>query len=125
MVSESNNLLRVDILLSKAYPHVQVGHYILVNVPTISRAEWHPFSVCLTQAVDGKQVVTLCVMCVGKWTRKFRDTTSVCSPVIHVDGPYSSPAIGMPHKSIIVGIGQGVNPYLSFLGAGPTGVVYK
>jgi predicted ferric reductase len=121
--SSTNRLLRLEVELAPGmYRQCQVGEFAYINVPSLARMEWHPFTISRCQTMEsGAQVLTFCIMGVGTWTKAlsslFDDANA--RPVIHIDGPFYAPTVSMPSRSTVVGIGSGVGvtPFLSFLGS--------
>lgn len=107
------------------------GQYIFVNVPEISKYEWHPFTLTSTPEED---FVGLHIRIMGDWTEKFARRlgyfeegkelkqnegrlTSNELPEIKIDGPFGAPSqqVFDYEQLILVGAGIGVTPFASIL----------
>ncbi|GAB2219215.1 hypothetical protein Droror1_Dr00006846 [Drosera rotundifolia] len=112
------------------------GQYIFLQCPTISKFEWHPFSI--TSAPDDNYL-SVHIRIVGDWTRelkrvvteganpssvigrlKFGDLGNInekCSPRLLIDGPYGAPAQDYRNYDVLllVGLGIGATPFVSIL----------
>ncbi|CAE6917278.1 CYBB [Symbiodinium sp. CCMP2592] len=123
--SLNGKLVRIEVQLSSGYRRCNVGEYAYINIPSISRFEWHPFTISNSKDDErGGQLITFCIMSVGRWTQKLNDAcTDGCAghafPRVNIDGPFYAPTVSMPLHSTVVGIGAGVGvtPFLSFLGS--------
>eukprot|EP00439_Symbiodinium_sp_Y106_P073718 s2688_g13.t4 len=123
--SLSGKLVRIEVQLSSGYRRCNVGEYAYINIPSISRFEWHPFTISNSKDDErGGQLITFCIMSVGRWTQKLNDACTDgraghAFPRVNIDGPFYAPTVSMPLHSTVVGIGAGVGvtPFLSFLGS--------
>ncbi|KAK4428810.1 Respiratory burst oxidaseprotein E [Sesamum alatum] len=112
------------------------GQYILLQCPTISPFEWHPFS--LTSA-PGDDYLSVHIRAVGDWTQELKQSlprinSSTCvigrakfgasgnvlqagQPKLLVDGPYGAPAQDYQNYDVLllVGLGIGATPFISIL----------
>ena len=89
----------------------KAGQYIFLQVPQLSRWQWHPFTV--SECID--KSFKLHIKTDGDWTSKLRDLTDL--KYIGVDGPYGAPAQRFYDfdQAIIVGSGIGVTPFSGIL----------
>ena len=89
----------------------KAGQYVFLQVPQISRWQWHPFTVseCI-----GKEF-KLQIKTDGDWVSKLHSLGTLHG--IGVDGPYGAPAQSFYNfdQSIIVGSGIGVTPFSGIL----------
>lgn len=119
--SVNGKLLRLEIELPVLYRQCSVGEFAYINVPSIGLFEWHPYTICNIQPDEDGQVITFCIMNVGKWTKKLHAAFGEgrAFPCVNIDGPFYAPTVSMPRRSTVVGIGAsvGVTPFLSFLGS--------
>ena len=119
--SLNGKLVRIEVQLSSGYRKCNVGEYAYINIPSISRFEWHPFTISNSKDDEtGGQLITFCIMSVGRWTQKLKDACAGHAfPRVNIDGPFYAPTVSMPLHSTVVGIGAGVGvtPFLSFLGS--------
>lgn len=68
---------------------------IFIHVPSISKLQWHPFTVISSSNLEPEKLSVL-IKCEGNWTRKLYDMLSSPSPVdrlqASVEGPYGPAA---------------------------------
>lgn len=105
------------------------GMYVFVNVPTISKFEWHPFTI--SSAPEDK-FISLHIQRSGDWTRALYDNlqqhqasrvedqgSPVTSPypTVFLDGPIGAPAqdYSRYREVVLIGAGIGVTPFASIL----------
>ncbi|KAG6595831.1 Respiratory burst oxidase [Phytophthora cinnamomi] len=109
------------------------GMYVFVNVPAISKFEWHPFTI--SSAPEDK-FISLHIQKSGDWTRALYDKlqqlhkeyeisqaedqgcpVSSPYPTIFLDGPIGAPAqdYSRYREVVLVGAGIGVTPFASIL----------
>ncbi|XP_074269286.1 respiratory burst oxidase homolog protein E-like [Silene latifolia] len=112
------------------------GQYIYLQCPTISKFEWHPFSIT---SAPGDNFLSVHIRSVGDWTRELKRVftqgkTPVSSigrltfgeedrihprglPRLSVDGPYGAPAQDYQNYDVLllVGLGIGATPFISIL----------
>jgi NADPH oxidase 5 len=96
------------------------GDYIFLCVPSLTRHEWHPFT--LTSAPEDPRRLSVHIREAGNWSNAVYQ--NICDeleagrePVVRVDGPYGSPSrhlFDTPHAVAIAG-GIGVTPFASIL----------
>jgi hypothetical protein len=105
--------IHVGVHASSSY---RPGQYIFLQIPSISRFQWHPFTVS-TIAEDR---ITLHIRTsAGDWTRALYEqvartnTRFTCS----IDGPYGSPSREFYRydKTIIMAAGVGMTPFSAIL----------
>ena len=105
--------------------YVRSGMYSFVNVPEISRLEWHPFT--LSSAPSDDYVEFHC-RSVGDWTNRLHDlmqskvdesveTGIINAPIVKIEGPIGASSQGFKDYSVIVLVaaGIGVTPMISVL----------
>jgi predicted ferric reductase/Ca2+-binding EF-hand superfamily protein len=99
----------------------RAGDYAFLRVPAIAKHEWHPFTISSAPEED---YLTIHVRTLGNWTSALRKLAeahdrdpSKPAVVVHLDGPYGSPAthIERAKNAIVVGAGIGVTPFASVL----------
>lgn len=71
--------------------------FLYVNIPGISRLQWHPFSTTSTPLDDGNEV-TVCIKPLGDWTQNLHDNIAAQTAKtpgcpfavksVHAEGPY-------------------------------------
>ncbi|CAN8292468.1 unnamed protein product [Cochlearia groenlandica] len=113
------------------------GQYIFLQCPTISRFEWHPFSIT---SAPGDDQLSVHIRTLGDWTEELRRVLTVGKdpstcvigrskfsaysnidpsqrPKLLVDGPYGAPA--QDYRSydvlLLIGLGIGATPFISIL----------
>ncbi|KAG2888186.1 hypothetical protein PC114_g18499 [Phytophthora cactorum] len=109
------------------------GMYVFINVPTISKFEWHPFTI--SSAPEDK-FLSLHIQNAGDWTgalyknlemlqNQHRASTVEAQgspitspyPIVYVDGPVGAPAqdYSRYREVVLIGAGIGVTPFASIL----------
>lgn len=96
------------------------GDYIFLNIPALTRHEWHPLT--LTSAPEDPRHLSVHVRSLGNWSRAAHKIISDefaagRNPVVRVDGPYGSPSrhlFDSPH-AVAIAAGIGVTPFASIL----------
>jgi len=93
----------------------KAGQYAFLQVATISRLQWHPFTI---SACDGREV-TFHIKAVGDWTLRLHDLAKIDDGgiCIGLDGPYGAPAQRFYEfdTSIVIGSGTGITPFAGIL----------
>ncbi|KAM4700016.1 NADPH oxidase 2 [Discoglossus pictus] len=102
---------------------MEVGQYIFVKIPVVSKLEWHPFT--LTSAPE-EDFFSIHIRIVGDWTeglfkacgcdkKEFQEAWKM--PKIAVDGPFgtASEDVFSYEVAMLVGAGIGVTPFASVL----------
>ena len=90
----------MEIQFEKENFHYKPGQYLFMNVPSVSRFQWHPFTISSTPE---EGFVSVHIRLVGDWTKKtgellgcFKSDGSsnlkMRAPKICIDGPYGAPA---------------------------------
>ena len=117
----------------------KAGQWLLLNVPSVSTTQWHPFTIT---SCPFDPYVSIHVRQVGDWTRALGDALGAGPsqakefdgldlmgiyeialqngqemPAIRIDGPYGAPAEDVFDNEIavLVGTGIGVTPWASIL----------
>ncbi|XP_076980063.1 NADPH oxidase 5 [Tamandua tetradactyla] len=81
-ISEVNLLpSKVTHLLIKRPPlfHYRPGDYVYLNIPTIARYEWHPFTI--SSAPEQKDTIWLHIRSQGQWTNRLYESFRASDPV--------------------------------------------
>ncbi|KAF8378228.1 hypothetical protein HHK36_029567 [Tetracentron sinense] len=98
---------------------------IFVKIPTISKFQWHPFSITSSSSVDN-DTISVIIKCEGWWTTSLYNTIHSaldsdadqvkCLPVA-VEGPYGPVSADFLRYDslLLVAGGVGVTPFLSIL----------
>uniref|UniRef100_F6QSF1 NADPH oxidase 2 n=1 Tax=Ornithorhynchus anatinus TaxID=9258 RepID=F6QSF1_ORNAN len=102
---------------------MEVGQYIFVKCPEVSKLEWHPFT--LTSAPE-EDFFSIHIRIVGDWTeglsnacgcdkKEFQDAWKL--PKLAVDGPFGTASEDVFSYEVVmlVGAGIGVTPFASIL----------
>ena len=119
----------MEIQFRKPSFRYQPGQWIFINVPALSKWQWHPFTItsCPTDPY-----VSIHIRQVGDWTKALGQTLGTQAapagveyalangrnmPVLRVDGPFGAPAEDVLDNEIavLVGAGIGVTPWASVL----------
>jgi len=98
----------------------RAGQYALINIPEISKLQWHPFSYSSAPCMD---YLSFHIAAIGDWTKKLKEYTEqyqqkkVKLPRIRMLGPYGTPS---QHYSryehlMIFATGVGATPFASIL----------
>ena len=96
----------------------KAGDYVFINIPAISRHEWHPFT--LTSAPE-TPYLSVHIRSLGDWTTTVHERFLVWRDAqgmpIHVDGPYGTPTFHLPDSehAVAIAAGIGVTPFASLL----------
>ncbi|KAM6284630.1 NADPH oxidase 2 [Spheniscus humboldti] len=113
----------IEVQMMKKGFKMEVGQYIFVKCPAVSKLEWHPFT--LTSAPE-EDYFSIHVRIVGDWTeglfnacgcdkQEFQEAWKL--PKIAVDGPFgtASEDVFSYETVMLVGAGIGVTPFASVL----------
>ncbi|KAG9478358.1 hypothetical protein GDO78_013388 [Eleutherodactylus coqui] len=107
----------LEIQMQKKGFKMEVGQYIFINCPAVSRLEWHPFT--LTSAPEEDRF-SVHIRSAGDWTESlislFQEKTDNL-PRMEVDGPFgtASEDVFKYEISMLVGAGIGITPFASIL----------
>ncbi|CAB4384688.1 unnamed protein product [Rhizophagus irregularis] len=115
----------IEIHFSKPSFKYKAGQYLFLNVPKISKLQWHPFTI--TSAPDDPYV-SVHIRQVGDFTNELAEVLG-CNiptekgyipkelPLLRIDGPFGTPAEDVFNNeiAILVGCGIGVTPFASIL----------
>ncbi|XP_047590019.1 NADPH oxidase 3 [Lutra lutra] len=121
VVSHPSGVLEVH--MKKRNFKMAPGQYILIQCPSISRLEWHPFT--LTSAPQ-ENFFSVHIRVAGDWTEALckafgaegQASKELCSlPRLAVDGPFGTPLTDVFHYpvSVCIAAGIGVTPFASLL----------
>lgn len=100
----------------------RAGDYLFLNIPSIARFEWHPFTISSAPEREGE--VTVHVRSLGNWTGALaqlaaaREQADAPPPLpAHVDGPYGTPSVAIfeARHVVLIGAGIGVTPFAAIL----------
>lgn len=121
-LSTRNSVLKGPDVLKISIPksfNYKAGQYAEIKVPSISKTEWHPFTIA---SAPHEAEMTFFVKAVGDWTKALyhafldridgRDNSTL--PIL-VRGPYGAPAqhVGGYERIVLVSGGVGSTPFSS------------
>ncbi|KDO33281.1 hypothetical protein SPRG_19398 [Saprolegnia parasitica CBS 223.65] len=131
MLSSATIQAPVVIQKAAAYPHevtelvfecatsYQAGDVVYLKVPSVSKTQWHPFSVASTP-LHTPGSLTVYIKTLGQWSGQVHEyirqcTASGVDPVVYMDGGYVSPALvpASYTKVVFIGGGIGVTPLMA------------
>ena len=129
----------MEIQFEKPSMRYQAGQWLFLNVPSVSRHQWHPFTIT---SCPFDPYISIHVRQVGDFTRALADAVGAGNaqsklydgvdpmgmyevalqnsqqmPVIRIDGPYGAPAEDVFDNeiSVLIGTGIGVTPWAAIL----------
>lgn len=128
MLYDLSDLGAMEIQFRKPSFRYQPGQWIFINVPDVSKWQWHPFTIT---SCPSDPNVSIHVRQVGDWTKQLGQVLGTHSykgiddaftngrnmPTFRVDGPFGAPAEDVLDNEIavLVGAGIGVTPWASVL----------
>ncbi|XP_033991248.1 cytochrome b-245 heavy chain [Trematomus bernacchii] len=103
--------------------HMEVGQYVFIQCPSVSRLEWHPFT--LTSAPE-EDYFSAHIRIVGDWTEALHEACAGDKtqpqdawklPKLAIDGPFGTASEDVFGYEVVmlVGAGIGVTPFASIL----------
>ncbi|KAM3857061.1 NADPH oxidase 2-like [Diretmus argenteus] len=113
----------LELQMKKKGFHMEVGQYVFIQCPSVSRLEWHPFT--LTSAPE-EDHFTAHIRIVGDWTQglyeacvgdKAAPQEAWELPKVAIDGPFGTASEDVFRYEVVmlVGAGIGVTPFASIL----------
>ncbi|CAO2624299.1 Cytochrome b-245 heavy chain [Lemmus lemmus] len=107
----------IELQMKKKGFKMEVGQYIFVKCPKVSKLEWHPFT--LTSAPE-EDFFSIHIRIVGDWTEGLTNIYNYPLPFlfrIAVDGPFGTASEDVFSYEVVmlVGAGIGVTPFASIL----------
>lgn len=128
----------VEIQFKKPSMKYKAGQWLFLNVPSVSREQWHPFTIT---SCPYDEYISVHVRQVGDFTRALGDALGAGSaqaklydgepgqmyevalqngqqmPALRIDGPYGAPAEDVFNNEIavLIGTGIGVTPWAAIL----------
>ena len=129
----------LELQFAKPSMKYKAGQWLFLNIPSVSRGQWHPFTIT---SCPFDPYVSVHMRQVGDWTRAAADALGAGPaqaqeydaldplgmyevalqqgqemPAIRVDGPYGAPAEDVFDNEIavLIGTGIGVTPWASIL----------
>jgi predicted ferric reductase len=112
-IAHVNGLTRLQ-LKKPAGMKYEGGQYLFIMIPSISKIEWHPFSIA---SAPQDEDLMLCIRDAGGWTHKLLEAAkqNITDLQPHVDGPYGRPAVDPLRFKVVMLISGGVGavPWIS------------
>ncbi|KAF3688335.1 Cytochrome b-245 heavy chain [Channa argus] len=113
----------LELQMKKKGFRMEVGQYVFIQCPSVSRLEWHPFT--LTSAPE-EDYFSAHIRIVGDWTQalyeacggdKTEPQEAWKLPKIAIDGPFGTASEDVFRYEVVmlVGAGIGVTPFASIL----------
>ncbi|RVE75166.1 hypothetical protein OJAV_G00014260 [Oryzias javanicus] len=113
----------LELQMKKKGFHMEVGQYVFIQCPSISRLEWHPFT--LTSAPE-EDYFSAHIRIVGDWTQALYEACGGNKselqeawklPKVAIDGPFGTASEDVFGYEVVmlVGAGIGVTPFASIL----------
>ena len=129
----------LELQFSKPSMKYKAGQWLFINIPSVSRQQWHPFTIT---SCPFDPYVSIHMRQVGDWTRAAADALGAgpaqakeydaldpmgmyevalhqgqSMPDIRIDGPYGAPAEDVFDNEIavLIGTGIGVTPWAAIL----------
>ncbi|XP_007221102.2 ferric reduction oxidase 2 [Prunus persica] len=93
---------------------------VFVNVPSISKLQWHPFSVTSSSKLDADKL-SVVIKSEGNWSQNLYQKLSSTQPIdrlqVSVEGPYGPVSNNMLRHDTIVMVsgGSGITPLISII----------
>ncbi|XP_020207228.1 ferric reduction oxidase 2 isoform X2 [Cajanus cajan] len=93
---------------------------IFINVPSISKLQWHPFTVTSCSNTDS-DTLSIVIKSSGTWSHSLYQKLSSSSPISHLDvsieGPYgpASTFYSRHEMLVLVSGGSGITPFISII----------
>ncbi|KAJ3127212.1 NADPH oxidase 4 [Irineochytrium annulatum] len=128
VTTSDGGYLRVDVQINPNAPNASVaanvrgGHYFNLNFPSVSKHEWHPFSVAAdTQSTPGQLTFLIePTRLPSRWTSRasaaLQSASSSDAPLpVALDGPFGHPAVPLRSNThataaLILCAGSGLGP---------------
>jgi NADPH oxidase len=115
----------LEIQFDKPSMDYKPGMYLFLNVPELSRFQWHPFTITSTPE---EPFISVHIRLMGDWTNQLAELVGAFKggitsknasrlPTLRVDGPFGAPAEDLyDYKTaVLVGAGIGVTPAAALL----------
>uniref|UniRef100_A0A7N5ZTB6 FAD-binding FR-type domain-containing protein n=1 Tax=Anabas testudineus TaxID=64144 RepID=A0A7N5ZTB6_ANATE len=113
----------LELQMKKKGFRMEVGQYVFIQCPSVSRLEWHPFT--LTSAPE-EDYFSAHIRIVGDWTQELYEACGGDKtepqeawnlPKVAIDGPFGTASEDVFRYEVVmlVGAGIGVTPFASIL----------
>lgn len=119
-VSTSANILALRLTKPPGWDARQkAGMYAMINIPAVSRFEWHPFTI---SSAPYQPLLHFHIRCSGDWTKGVQDLfdervgDGIGDPTyipIRLEGPFGAPSQGARDYECVVLIGAGIGVTVS------------
>ncbi|KAL8171154.1 hypothetical protein V2J09_022958 [Rumex salicifolius] len=114
-----SNQVKNPISLVLVELHYNPGSILFVHIPSISKLQWHPFTVNSNANME-PDTISATVKATGKWSMKlYENIASPLSEGLHVsvEGPYGPSSIkNLRHESLVlISGGSGITPFISII----------
>ncbi|KAJ1385364.1 Riboflavin synthase-like beta-barrel [Sesbania bispinosa] len=93
---------------------------IFINVPTISKLQWHPFTITSSSDTDS-DTLSIVIKSSGSWSHALYHKLTSSSPPAHLDvsieGPYGPASTFFSRHEMLVMVsgGSGITPFISII----------
>ncbi|CAL5209477.1 unnamed protein product [Lathyrus oleraceus] len=93
---------------------------IFINIPSISKLQWHPFSITSCSNTDS-DTLSIVIKSSGNWSSTLYQKLSTSSPPSHLDvsieGPYGPASTSFSRHEMLVMVsgGSGITPFISII----------
>ncbi|XP_031483417.1 ferric reduction oxidase 2-like [Nymphaea colorata] len=96
---------------------------VFINVPSISRLQWHPFTVTSSSSLEPEKL-SVAIKCEGQWTGDLYEKLSSAARSgaidgleVLVEGPYGPPSTDFLRYDTLVMVsgGAGITPFISII----------
>ncbi|KAK4593794.1 hypothetical protein RGQ29_017759 [Quercus rubra] len=93
---------------------------MFINVPSISKLQWHPFSITSSSNLEPNKI-SIVIKSEGSWTKKLYQMLSSPSPLdrleVSVEGPYAPASEDFLRYDTLVMVsgGSGITPFISII----------
>ncbi|XLU54705.1 hypothetical protein S245_049353, partial [Arachis hypogaea] len=93
---------------------------VFINIPSISKLQWHPFTVTSNSNLE-PEILSVVIKSEGAWSQKLYQMLSVPSAIdhlnVHVEGPYEPVSTDyLRHETLVmISGGSGITPFVSII----------
>ncbi|GAA0154608.1 hypothetical protein Leryth_004124 [Lithospermum erythrorhizon] len=111
----------VELIFSKTKGITYTPPSILfVNIPSISKLEWHPFTITSSSGLEPEKISVL-IKGDGAWSRRLHNMLASSSSLDHLDasveGPYGPLSTNFQRHDLLIMVsgGSGITPFISII----------